>query len=241
MKFLRNFVSAFLGGISVSLGCAAYYLLKDTSPVIASLMFSVGFLVVAVFNFGLFTDRAGHLFGNGKTERNFKTLLISLLGNVSGSLLCGVFFINKLYSTITVIFQEKITSLNVVELFIGSLLCGVLIYTGLHGFRKAGSGFTGSIMLIGSTTLIGLCGFEYSLFNVFLTGAGIEKFSSYSNNALSILALWLISAIGNALGAILFAYLCRFKDSEESHSSKHDKHHHRSDAQKENNTEKAGE
>ena len=216
MKFLRSFISAFLGGVSVSFGCAAYHMYFNTSPALASLMFAVSFLVIAIFKFNLFTDKIGHLFDKGKAEKNLETLGITLIGNLLGAFTCGTLFMSQFYDFVTDAAETKITKLDFLSVFFSSVLCGILIYIALHGFRKAGSGFTGSLILVGAIMLIGLCGFEYAVSNAFITGAGISNMSNYSKYGVQIAILWFGSALGNAIGAAAFAYLRKVSDTEES-------------------------
>ena len=221
MKFLRSFVSAFLGGIAISLGCAAYCLFYGTSPILASFMFAIGFLAVVIFKFDLFTDKMGHLFDKGRTEKNIKTLFTTLFGNLGGAILGGTLLLSKVYDLANPILSDKVLRTDTLALIASSFVCGILIYIGLHGFRKAGSGFTGCLVLVGATMLIGLCGFDYALFNAFLTGAGIRIIGNYSSYAVQLLVLWIGSAIGNAAGAVAFAYLCKFSNKEDSDSDSH--------------------
>ncbi|MBQ6893170.1 MAG: hypothetical protein IJN48_03100, partial [Clostridia bacterium] len=123
------------------------------------------------------------------------------------------------------------------DIFISSLLCGVLIFIAIHGFRKVG-GFAGCAILITASTMIMMCDFEYSLFNVFTVSAGIQNVSSYAALSLPIVAVIFLSAIGNALGAIIFASLYRFKENtDDSHRRHHHNHHHSNNTE---NKEEAG-
>lgn len=226
MKFLRNFVSAILGGISIGLGSAAYLALKDNSLIAASLIFSVGFLAVVVFEFGLFTDKSGYLFTKNQIEHNLSRLFTTLLGNLIGAWLCGAAFCSKLYSLASSDIRNMV-SCSYLELFVGSIVCGILIFITMHGYRKAGSGLTACVLLVAAGAAVMLCGGNYVLFNMFLMGIGVKSSTLYSREMLQAMATLVIGAIGNAVGAVVFASLCRFKDgtSDSQHNSHRLKHH----------------
>ena len=140
MKFLRNFVSAILGGISIGFGSAAYFALKDESLIAAALIFSLGFLAVVVFEFGLFTDKSGYIFTKGQIEHNLSKLFTTLLGNLIGAWLCGAAFCTALYD-VALATIKNMTSCSYFGVFIGAVVCGMLIFIAMHGYRKASSDF----------------------------------------------------------------------------------------------------
>lgn len=229
MKILRNFVSALLGGIAIGIGSAAYLVLKDEFPFAAALVFSAGFLAVAVFELGLFTDKSGSVLKKGRIEHNLSKLLITLLGNWAGSMLCGLAFNSKVYDIATGAIQAKVYG-SYLELFVDSVFCGMLIFIAMHGYRKAGNGFTGCTILMGAVSAMALLGTDYAPFNAFITTAGINTFSTYSKFAAQIMAVFVLSAIGNILGAVIFSSLYKFKDGSDrhdgnSHQAKHHSHH----------------
>ena len=224
MKNIRGFISAILGGFAVSIGCTAYLLLKNESPLIAALMFGTGFLAAVVFGLKLYTDKSGYLFTHGKLERNIVKIIATMLGNIIGAFICGFAVSSRVYQNAYSALKTCITG-SFVDLLIGSFICGILIYIGIHGYRKAG-GFTGCLLLFTSTTMIMLCDFDYALFNIFTVSASFKNLDYITSNIFNIVIAVFIAAIGNAIGAILFATLCKIKD-EKDDDNHHHHHHHR--------------
>ena len=222
MKNIRSFISAILGGIAVSIGCTANLLLKDDSPLIAAFMFGIGFLAVVVFDLKLFTDKSGYLFTYGRLDKNIIKLIATMFGNIIGAFICGLAVSSRVYENAAIVTETKIAG-SFVDLLVGSLICGMLIYIGVHGYRKAG-GFTGCLLLFTATTMIMLCDFDYAIYNIFSISA-YKNFSYIVEHSFDVVIFVLLSAVGNAFGAIIFATLCKIKDENDDESGHH--HHHR--------------
>ncbi|MBQ8837214.1 MAG: formate/nitrite transporter family protein [Clostridia bacterium] len=226
MKFLRTLVSALLGGIAVGLSCTAYLLLKGDSPFGAAMVFAMGFLAVGVLDFSLFTDKSGNLFTTGNIEKNISKLLTTLLGNITGVVVCALSVRSQLYSVSNDLAQATISG-SYFELFLNSVLCGMLVYIALHSFRVAG-GFTGSTTLILASISLTLLSSGYSLFNVFILANGVTSFTTFTGNLYKIIVVVFLTAIGNVTGAVIFSLLSKFKDGtdDERHNDHQLKHHH---------------
>ena len=236
MVFIQNFVSAILGGIAVALGSVAYLALFEQSVFAASFLFALGFLMVAIFDLALFTDRVGFLFQKGHIEENVKKLFITLFGNAIGAWIIGFAFMSKYTAAAKVIFRPKL-DYSPVSVLVGALVCGALIYVAIHGYRRAGGGMASCLILTVSASIIPLCNLEYAVSNLFYMGAALHKFSLYTSNAFDILFLILLSAAGNALGAMIFSMLYKFKSEDylENRKHKHHHHHHHSHSESEDN------
>lgn len=241
MKFWKNLVSAILGGISISLGTAAYLAVKQESILAACLLFSMGFLAVAIFEFGLFTDKAGFLFEKGNTENNIKRLLVALTGNIIGSLVAGIALISKVNIPAKEVFTENYYGLDF-GFFLSSILAGALIYIAMHGYRKADGKFASCAILILATAIIPACGLEYVISNTFSIGAALTNANQYTSYFFQIACIEILSAFGNAIGAVAFASLYRLKNASDDHRHGHRHHKHRHESAKDSteSSEKTG-
>lgn len=224
MNLLQSFISAILGGIVIALGSAASLILKPDSTLASAVIFSMGFLAVAVFELSIFTDNLGAIFSKNVAKQTKKSLTI-LFGNILGALPVGIALIPKLNKSADVLVKSKY-DISFVELAVGSVLCGMLVYIAMHGFRKSGSGFTGCAILVAASSAISVCGFDYALANIFYIGAAFDKFKSYQNNIGEVLILVLFVSLGNAIGAMIFSLLNELK-SEEFEVGRHHHHKHR--------------
>ncbi len=216
MKLTKAFVSAILGGIAISLSSLAYIVANGPS-LLATFLFSSGFFAVAIFNFDLFTDGIGSLFDNGSATHNFKKFGITLLGNILGAFLTGVIVKFNLDKTVIDaayrIYYSNYKNLDF-SFFISAILAGMLIFLALHGYRKAGGGFVSGAILIFTVALIPTCNFEYTIFNTFLIPLSLDTVAKYADQFFNCFFIIVISAVGNALGAMIISLLYRYKEKE---------------------------
>lgn len=224
MSHLSAFISAILAGIAVALGSAASFILGADHPVAAAFFFSFGMLAVAVFDLHLFTDKISHFFSKKNITECFLRVFITLLGNIIGAIAIGWTMKGKLDAPTTAYLIERFDA-PFLKTLLDSALCGILIYIAMHGYRKAASGVVGCSVLLGATSIISICDLDYAIFNTFCVGAGFNNYRSYVRNWPNAVVVIIFVAIGNAIGALLFALLNKIKD-DESEGKKHHKHHH---------------
>lgn len=226
MSHLSTFISAILAGIAVALGSAASFILGTDHPVAASFFFGFGMLAVAVFDLHLFTDKISHILDKKNTTKYFLRVFITLLGNVLGAIAIGWTMKGELDAPTTAYLAEKFGA-PFLEILLNSILCGILIYIAMHGYRKAASGVIGCSVLLGATSIISICDLDYSVFNAFCVGAAFDNYSSYMRKGMEAIIVILFVAVGNCVGALLFALLHKIKDEEIEVKKRHKHHHHR--------------
>lgn len=227
MKNFQAFISAVLAGIIIALGGAASLILSIDSPFVSALFFSAGLLAVAVFELSIFTDNLGAMFLKHRTSKQATKTFIVWLGNTIGALLVGIAMTPK--ANANALAKHVVGGkfdISFANLCVGSILCGVLIYIAMHGFRKSGNGFTGCAVLVAAATVIDICGFEYALTNTFLIGAAFDKFKNYSSNIGEVFMLTIFVALGNILGALFFSALNKLKSDDVKFKRHHHKHRH---------------
>ncbi len=223
MSSIQNFFSAFLSGIVIALGGAASLYLKADSPIAAAIMFSLGFIVIGVFELSIFTDNLGGIFSKKTGLKQLKKNLILWLGNILGAGIIGVLMLPHLNTAALELMVTKF-ELSLSELAINSVLCGMLIYIAMHGFRKAGSGFTGCAVLFLASYMISAFGFEYAVTNILYIASAFNNLASYEKNIGEILVLTILVAVGNAIGAIVFSGIYKLKNESIHHRHSH-RHH----------------
>ena len=198
MRFVRHFVPSVFAGMVMALGTAT-----ATFAGLGALGILFGaFCVVAVqaFDLSLFTVRSAELFRHSSgVQRRFVKLCISVVGNLVGALLIG--FALGCATEITVLplaFEESIEGIT--ALFLRAILCGVLLFVAMHGYKRLSGGFSGSLLACFAFSAAELCGLHFALTEVFRLAAS-GTFSA--EGAFGIVLILL----GNILGAILGAWL----------------------------------
>ncbi len=229
MKAVRNFISALLGGAVLALGTAASLIVKDELSIASALVFSMGFLAIAVFEFGLFTDNSSLLLSKKNGASQMATIIIAWLGNIIAAFIIGILMKPQLADAAKVIVTAKSNS-EFLPLCIDALLCGALVYIAMHGYRKSGSGFTSCAILVAATFALSVCDLNFAPANALYIGAAYNTFSSYAKNIGSVLTHTLFAAFCNVVGALFFSVLNKIKNNELSvkrhHRHKHHRRHH---------------
>ena len=235
MKKTQIFVSAFLAGILIGIVGLLELLLHDTFPIAAALAFGAALLAISTLNLHLYTAKAGYLFWDSATVgKRAMHLLIALVGNVAGAGVVGVAlgFVFSDRSFAAAALAERF-DVDATSAAVSALLCGVLMFVAVHGYRRAHNEIVGSLVLLGASAAIVLCGFEHSITDVFFVAFTRES-------ALRGLTVAGIAVLGNLVGAVLFELLYEYKKSdsevrreqeaeEESESSRRRRTHHSTD------------
>lgn len=205
-KYLKTLLLGVLAGFSIALGGLLYVLLVQKGlPVVGSLAFSIGLLLVCNFGFNLFTGKVGFLYEAENKKNYLIDLLIMYVGNFIGALAIGYlmfgFFSNNeaVKATIANTANARIiTSSNWWITLIGSIGCGMLVYTAVYTFKKDWPIGVRVLILMFSVFAFVICGFQHCIANMF--------YISFAN-------LWcgktllniLIVTIGNIIGAFILS------------------------------------
>lgn len=199
-KHLKNFCSAVLAGIAISLGCVVF--LSIENKIIGSLLFSVGLLTILAFRLNLFTGKAPYICENKISYLAFTGLV--WLGNFVGTTLSAVIIrYTRIYNNIidrcTTIANAK-TSDSLISLFILGLFCGMLMYIAVDTFNKQSldKNFSATAQTILCVSVFILSNFEHSIADMFyfILALPIEQ--------------WLLPLIvitfGNVVGGNIFCF-----------------------------------
>lgn len=220
MKGLRTFFSSVLAGIAISVGCLAELSMKFKEPFPAALVFSIGFIIIMIFELHLFSDRVGYMYEeNTRLDKKVEYLLIALLGNYVGSLAVGLISTNMYVKETAAIITAK-SDVKMLGVLASAVICGFIVFAACHGYRRQSGGISGITVVVLLTSAISLCGLEHSISNIFYY-AKVRAFS------IDVLAHLAFSLLGNLLGALLFSTLYELKKSFDSDSHRHHHHHHR--------------
>ena len=145
-----------MAGICISIGCIANICCDNRY--VGAILFSFGLLAVCTFGYDLFTGKVCYL-------DNWTDLALILLGNFLGSVLTAVVFYgcfaDKYQEKIATIYETKLNE-SVVSIFLLGILCNIMIYFAVEGFKNKQI-----LLLIGGVSIFVLCGFEHCVANAF--------------------------------------------------------------------------
>jgi len=203
----KNFIYGILAGLSIALGGAAYITcIYYGSPILGSVFFSCGLLLVCAFSFKLYTGQIGKVFENNK--KFILDLLIMYLGNFVGAMIIGIIFYlsvpnDSFKEVVETVSKSKLLLINNngtawYKMLAQSFLCGILVYFAVEIFKTAEHGFIKGIGLILCVAVFVVCGFQHCIANMFYLSASLFLFTYPLESILGIL----LSTLGNSLGAI---------------------------------------
>lgn len=203
MERVRTFVLGILAGVSIAIGGTVN--LSVENRVAGALLFTVGLFTVCSMGLNLFTGKVCYVFEN---DRRYAVDLIFIwLGNLCGAALVG--FCER-QSRIAPAIAERAAALcetklndTVLSIFILSVLCNVLIYIAVEGWKTLKSGACRCAALLFGVSVFILCGFEHCVANMYYFSVA----GAWSAKAFGYL---LVMTLGNAVGGVVFPILRKF-------------------------------
>lgn len=195
MKRTRSvvFFKAILAGLCIAIGGMIY--LSVENKIIGALLFTVGLYAIVLNGLFLYTGKVGYLVVEDNKKEYLLTLALTWLGNLIGTGIGATAILNTRMSPIArnvdIICENKLED-SPLSIFILAVLCGMLMYIAVDGFKEKGNPI---ILFMGVSVFI-LCGFEHCIANMFyfsLAGAWSAKAFLYL----------LIMTLGNSVGGIL--------------------------------------
>ena len=205
MKYLKVFLYGIYAGLAIGLGSLAFtvvsaYLTNKEGLMFASMLFSIGLILVCVLGLQLYTGKIGVAFDSReKLKENAINLPIMLVGNAVGAFALGIicYFIFKgipeISSRIVAISEAKTASTNV---FLEGIFCGALVYIAVYCYKNFQNWGMKIIGIIVGVTLFVYCGFQHCIADMFYFGMAFNW---------NINMLWnlLIVILTNSVGALL--------------------------------------
>ncbi len=181
-NIVENYKTAFAAGVLIGFGV----IINTTiiNPIIGSLFFSFGLLVIIALKLPLYTGRIGFV-----NRKDYPGMLISNLIGVMSTIIVYVSAKPSFTSAITDTSQIKFSK-TFMEMFLFAILCGMLIH-----FAIKAKEYPVTILAIAIFILIGaehcIADFPFLIFN--FTIVNFIK--------------WVLVVIGNSLGAIFAEYI----------------------------------
>lgn len=181
------FIKAVYAGFMIGIGGAVKLSLENN--VIGALLFSFGLMTIVTQGYNLYTGKIGFV----SRWRELTDMLIIIAGNFVGTFLIA-FLCNTAHLPIdSLALSNKKLDNSVVNIFLLSILCGVMMYLAIDNYNKTKN----IVYIIAPVMIFLLSGFEHSIASMFYFNlAGI-----YSLKSIGYL---LVMLVGNGIGAKLF-------------------------------------
>ena len=191
----NNILSGLCAGIVVSIGGTVF--LACDNKYIGAILFSVALLCICFKGYALFTGRIGSL-AEQHTFNFAGALLLWLLGNAAGTVVCGLlirFALPKLGENAAVLCTGKLDQ-QLWSTLIRGVFCGILMYLAVSIYREKAS----TLGILFCIPVFILSGFEHSIADIFyFSASGI--FSG------KVLLFILVVIVGNSIGSLLLPIL----------------------------------
>ena len=200
MNYLKTFIGAVLAGMSIAIGGLVFLSVDD--KVIGSALFTVGLFTVCTMGLNLFTGKVCYALQNNREYA--LGLPIIWIGNLAGTGLIALFA--SLTRNAPALAEKASgmcrTKLNdsLVSLFFLGILCNILIYIGVEGFKNIPHEFGKYLALLFGVMVFILCGTEHCVADMFyfwIAGAW---------SARAVVCI-LVITLGNAVGGVIFPVL----------------------------------
>ena len=143
-KYVKTLILGILAGFSIALGGLLFTMATVNGyKAVGSVVFSIGLLLVCLFGFNLFTGKVGFTLEAENKKEHLINLLIMYVGNFVGAFVIGVLCYGIFTNNDTVKFTiETIANARVIDAenwcptLLGSIGCGMLVYTAVYAFKK---------------------------------------------------------------------------------------------------------
>ena len=196
-KYLNYLIRGIFAGIMIGIGGTIYLSLDN--KVIGSFLFSIGLLMICMYNMNLYTGKIGYVVVNKKNY--LFELLLTLIGNFIGAYILSLGVLNTRFNSISdkakLICEMKLND-KISSILILSILCGILMYIAVNNYKKHSTSIGKYMGIFMCVMVFILSGFEHSIANMFY-------FSVAKMLSLNTLLYIFIMVIGNSIGAILIS------------------------------------
>ncbi len=198
-KAVGVFLKAILAGFCIGLGGVVFLGLLPTNKPLGAFLFAVGLFTICTHGFNLFTGKACYILEN--KPRYLLTLVVIWVGNLIGALcMAALLHCTRLSAAYTEAAQGLIAAKNgdtLGSLFVLGMLCNVLIYIAVDGYKRQPLAIGKYLALIFGVAVFILAGTEHSVADMFYYAAAGELFTGEG-----ILRLIIIS-LGNVVGGLI--------------------------------------
>lgn len=196
-KYFDYLIRGILAGIMIGIGGTIYLSLDNR--IVGSFLFSIGLLMICMYNMNLYTGKIGYVVVNKKSY--LIELLLTLIGNFVGTYILSLGILNTRFSAIgekaKIICDLKLSD-KISSILILSCLCGILMYIAVNNYKKCSTSIGKYMGIFMCVMVFILSGFEHSVANMFYFS--VANMLSW-NTVLYIFVM----VMGNSIGAIIIS------------------------------------
>lgn len=201
-KYLSYIFRGMFAGIMIGIGGVVFLSLNN--KILGATFFSIGLLVICMFDMYLYTGKIGYVISN---KLSYVILLIfTLIGNFIGTYLVAFATLNSRINNIgekaRVLSDIKLND-SVISILILSIFCGILMYIAVNSYKTCKDVFGRYIPIFMCVIVFILCGFEHCIANMFY-------FSVARSWSFKTILYTFIMILGNSIGSILIALYDRY-------------------------------
>jgi len=204
---LNKIASGICAGILISIGGSVF--LSCENKIVGALLFTVALLCICYKGYSLFTGKVGYLPEKADKEA-FSVLLLGLLGNAIGTILCGFLLrvaIPAIGTAAETLCSGKLETQALWQTFVRAIFCGILMYLAVSIFRDSKT----PLAILFCIPVFILSGFEHSIADLYYFAAsGIVSLRA-------CVFLWVVIA-GNSVGGVLLGLLMKLTKKEKAHA-----------------------
>lgn len=206
----KTYLSGIYAGLCVVLAAMIYLVLTayGLRP-LGSVLFSVGLIIIVIYNLALYTGKIGYVFA--KDGPTLLVLLMTFLGNATAMILGGYLLSLLRFTGWSALFDvvDNIAASRMIGsgeswymALINGFFCGVLVFLAIYSYRKAKRVWVKYLGLIFFISVFVLLGMEHCLANMFFFSLGNAWNGPLLLNVLIVI-------VGNSLGG-MFAYIINY-------------------------------
>lgn len=196
MEYLKTTMSAALAGFVIGIGGLAF--LSIDSKIVGALFFTIGLFVICTQGLHLYTGRVCYVFRRDLKYASFIPFIWAgnFIGTYAVALMTHITRISASVSEKAAGMCQTKMGDSYLSLFVLAMLCNVLIFIAIDGFRNNKHELGKYLGLFFGVAVFIICGFEHSVADMFY----ISCANMWSGEA--FLRIVIIS-LGNAVGGIL--------------------------------------
>lgn len=206
MNQYRFFAKSILAGFAISLSAYCYATLNGA--LIGTLLFSFGLISIVLYEFPLYTGRAGFILKTNEVP----TLFMTLMGNAIGCFFAAtILTLSKSYETPLFIWnavnnRSVFGYEDILPIICKAMCCGFIMTTAVNFAKKQDiyGVFASFLPLLIGVPLFLLCGFFHSIVDAFyLSYSILNPSEGITSNILNGLLGWVVVVLGNFIGCNL--------------------------------------
>jgi formate/nitrite transporter FocA (FNT family) len=199
-KKLNTFIYAVLAGFTIGIGGNVYLALLGTSKPLGAVLFTVGLFTICTFGLNLFTGKVCYALDNKPSY--IIDLVVIWAGNLIGAwlmaALAGLTRLGASFSDAALSLCETKMNDSLLSLFCLGIMCNLLIYIAVEGFKNNPHELGKYLSLIFGVTVFILTGTEHSVADMYYFAAAGLLFTGKG------LLCVVVITLGNAVGGLIF-------------------------------------